>query len=114
MYDAGWHFSYFTTPEKILKKIQSFSHTEFNTPEFADISHIEDCINRGVDLFNRMDDENLTQNDKFDLSEELVMSLDARYLLSSYYFTKDWFMKEHFHASFQIIIWIIIQQDLSV
>lgn len=32
--DAGWHFSYMGGYEKMLEKIESFSHTELNTEEF--------------------------------------------------------------------------------
>lgn len=32
--NAGWHFSYMGGYEKIIEKIESFSHTELNTEEF--------------------------------------------------------------------------------
>lgn len=32
--DAGWHFSYMGGFDKIVEKIESFSHTELNTEEF--------------------------------------------------------------------------------
>ena len=34
--DGGWHFSFLKHPEGISKKIQSYSHSEFNKPEFTD------------------------------------------------------------------------------
>jgi beta-1,4-mannosyl-glycoprotein beta-1,4-N-acetylglucosaminyltransferase len=34
LYDAGWHFSYMGGYDKIIEKIESFSHTEFNTGDF--------------------------------------------------------------------------------
>lgn len=49
--DGGWHFSYVMTIDEMITKIKSFSHQEFNTPEFIDAKHIRDCIARGVDIF---------------------------------------------------------------
>ncbi len=51
--DAGWHFSYLGGPQRIIEKIESFSHTEFNTQEFKSHNHIEQCLNEGNDLFGR-------------------------------------------------------------
>ena len=34
--NGGWHFAYMQTPEKISKKIESFSHGEYNTQDFTD------------------------------------------------------------------------------
>jgi len=51
--EAGWHFGYFSTPEGILQKIQSFSHTEFNRPEWANLDNIKQAIKNRVDLFDR-------------------------------------------------------------
>jgi beta-1,4-mannosyl-glycoprotein beta-1,4-N-acetylglucosaminyltransferase len=31
--NGGWHFSFLQTPQDIIKKIQSYSHGEFNTSE---------------------------------------------------------------------------------
>lgn len=50
---AGFHLSYWMTPEDVQKKIKSFSHQELNTPEFTDINHIRECMRHGVDLFGR-------------------------------------------------------------
>ena len=50
--DAGWHFSYLHTPEKILNKIKSFSHGEYNTTNLSEKS-IEEKILNNEDLFGR-------------------------------------------------------------
>ena len=50
---GGWHLSYFMTPAEIKAKIESFSHQEYNKPEYTDIVHIAECINTGEDLFGR-------------------------------------------------------------
>ena len=50
---AGWHLSYFNTPEGIANKIESFSHQEYNKDQFKDPDHVENCIRTGADLFER-------------------------------------------------------------
>ncbi|SNS23592.1 Glycosyltransferase, GT2 family [Noviherbaspirillum humi] len=51
--DGGWHFSYLGSPENIVKKIEAFSHAEYNRPEFKNIGTLADCISKGRDLFGR-------------------------------------------------------------
>lgn len=51
--DCGWHFSYFQTIAEIQRKLESFSHAEYNTPKYKDEAHILDCITNGKDLFFR-------------------------------------------------------------
>jgi beta-1,4-mannosyl-glycoprotein beta-1,4-N-acetylglucosaminyltransferase len=43
--NAGWHFSYMMTPEQIIEKINSYSHSEFNTPEINNYEYIKNLIN---------------------------------------------------------------------
>lgn len=45
IYDAGWHFSYMGGYDKIIEKIESFSHTELNTDEFKSrlLDKYENC-----------------------------------------------------------------------
>lgn len=50
---GGWHLSYFMTPELISEKIKSFSHQEYNKPEFTDTVAITDRILKKMDLFDR-------------------------------------------------------------
>ena len=51
--DGGWHFSFLQSPEDIAKKIQSYSHGEFNIEENIDIKKINQKIEGNVDIFNR-------------------------------------------------------------
>lgn len=51
--NAGWHFSYLLTTEDIIKKIESFSHDEYNTDFFKDSKRILNCMENGIDLYNR-------------------------------------------------------------
>ncbi len=51
--DGGWHFSFFGGVERIIHKIESFAHHEFNLDKFKDRQRIEQCIREGRDLFDR-------------------------------------------------------------
>ncbi|MDG2348431.1 MAG: hypothetical protein P8L77_03095 [Gammaproteobacteria bacterium] len=48
----GWHFSYLMDTKKIIKKLESFSHTEFNNEHYKNPEYIESCISNGIDLFD--------------------------------------------------------------
>lgn len=51
--DAGWHFAYLMSPERIAEKLGAFSHSEYDRPEYTNIEHIEKCRSEGIDLFGR-------------------------------------------------------------
>lgn len=51
--DGGWHFSYLGGVQQIVLKIQSFSHQEFNRPEYLDVQELENIIARGGDILKR-------------------------------------------------------------
>ena len=51
--DGGWHFSYLGGAEAVIKKIESFSHQEFNNAEVKEHVRIERCIDLGLDPFDR-------------------------------------------------------------
>ncbi|WP_082054414.1 hypothetical protein [Methyloterricola oryzae] len=50
---AGWHFSYLGGPEAVIRKIESFSHQEYNISTYTERTRIENCIKMGIDLFDR-------------------------------------------------------------
>ena len=50
--NGGWHFSYLQDPESLLKKINSFSHGEFNKPEFTSKEKIIEKIKMRKNIFN--------------------------------------------------------------
>jgi len=56
---AGWHFSYFMEIGDIQRKIKSFSHKEYDDPQWTSIEHIKECIAQGRDIFNRGENEHL-------------------------------------------------------
>lgn len=49
----GWHFSYFGDINFIINKIQSFSHSEYNLPQFTNPEEIFKKIIECKDLFDR-------------------------------------------------------------
>lgn len=49
--DGGWHFSYMGGLEKVMYKIQSWAHQEYNTPEFNTKEKVLNNILSGRDLF---------------------------------------------------------------
>jgi glycosyltransferase involved in cell wall biosynthesis len=51
--NAGWHLSYFGDADAIVRKIEAFSHQEFNVPEFKDKEHIRHCLASGEDLYKK-------------------------------------------------------------
>ena len=51
--NGGWHFSFVMSDFKIVKKIKSFAHDEYNRKEFIDINLIKKKIKKKKDLFNR-------------------------------------------------------------
>lgn len=51
--NAGWHLTYWGTPEQIKTKVQSFAHQELNTAEFTDPDYIRQQVESGRDLYNR-------------------------------------------------------------
>ena len=53
IFDGGWHFSFLKSPKDISKKITSYSHSEFNKPEFTDEKKIEERIKNRTDIFDR-------------------------------------------------------------
>lgn len=51
--NAGHHLSYFMTVDDIRRKINSFSHTEVNTPQVNNDEWLRQCIEKGQDIVGR-------------------------------------------------------------
>ena len=52
---GGWHLSYFLSKEDIVRKVESFPHREYDLMEFKTHQHVEDCLQKGLDLYKRGD-----------------------------------------------------------
>lgn len=61
--NGGWHWSWFGGKERIIKKLESYSHYELNKPEFKTDEHVARCLNEGLDLFLRGRGELITLED---------------------------------------------------
>jgi len=48
IWEGGWHFSFLGSVEKIMQKIQSYSHTEI--AELCDPKYIEECLCAGKSI----------------------------------------------------------------
>lgn len=69
--NAGWHASYFLSVGELVRKIESFAHTEYDLPDFKRVSHIQDCFATGKDIFARGVDEDLVAFDPSYLPQDL-------------------------------------------
>jgi hypothetical protein len=50
---AGWEFSFFADAKGIREKIQNYSHSEINVPEYTDLDKIQYRIDNGIDIVDR-------------------------------------------------------------
>jgi len=48
--NGGWHFTWMAGVEKIIQKLESFAHQEFNKPEFKKPEKITELIHSGKDV----------------------------------------------------------------
>lgn len=56
IFNAGWHCSYcFGNLKDLINKVESFSHSEFNRPDFKDPKKILDRVRFGIDFYDRDD-----------------------------------------------------------
>ncbi len=77
---GGWHFSFLQSPQDIVKKIQSYSHGEFNTEENTDEEKINQKIKENVDIFNR----------GFKLKQITIDGSFPNYILNNKKLLKNW------------------------
>tara|TARA_Y100000992_G_C21273277_1_gene498267 strand:+ start:1308 stop:2267 length:960 start_codon:yes stop_codon:yes gene_type:complete len=55
--DGGWHFSFALTSEKIIEKIKSYAHEEFDLPMYTDESKMTERIKKLDDIFDRKNED---------------------------------------------------------
>lgn len=51
--NGGWHFRWTGGAEKIVEKLESWAHQEWNVPKYKNVNEIEAAIADGVDFFGR-------------------------------------------------------------
>ena len=77
LYNAAWHCSYCLGSLKdMVSKVTSFSHTEFNKPEFRDPAKILNRVRTGMDFFDREDSHFDRYEDNTDVPEFLLQNKD--------------------------------------
>lgn len=59
IHEAGWHASYFFNWKDLQRKLESFAHRECDQKNHKDVSFIRACIQRGKDISERGDEEDL-------------------------------------------------------
>jgi beta-1,4-mannosyl-glycoprotein beta-1,4-N-acetylglucosaminyltransferase len=50
--DSGWHFSYLGGVEKIIDKLEAYTHHEHNTDHYKNRAFIEQSINEGKSIYD--------------------------------------------------------------
>ena len=84
--NAGWHFTDIGGVEKIINKLKSFAHSEFNNSNFTDKEVIENKLKSGQDVLDR----NVKFNVLTDLSS-LPKYLQKESILEKF---KDYFIQK--------------------
>ncbi|KAJ6259426.1 hypothetical protein Dda_6328 [Drechslerella dactyloides] len=80
LYRAAWHCSYcFSTIGEFVKKLNSFSHTEFNRDHIKDTQRILQHVRYGIDLYDRQKKQYDRIEDNSDVPEFLKEN-KAKYL----------------------------------
>lgn len=51
--NGGWHFSYLSSIDGIIEKIEATAHQEYNLPEIKDKARVENVVKEAQDLFGR-------------------------------------------------------------
>ncbi len=52
--DGGWHYNFFGGAERIRLKVQSYAHSECNTPDVVDLDNIKYRLKNRLDVFGRL------------------------------------------------------------
>jgi beta-1,4-mannosyl-glycoprotein beta-1,4-N-acetylglucosaminyltransferase len=72
LWNAGWHCSScFSTVAQMIHKIESFSHTDWDQPQFKEPSEIVRRVRHGVDIVDREWENNLRVDPMKDIPEYL-------------------------------------------
>ena len=80
---GGWHCSYCTSLDEIIRKIESFSHIEYNHEFYKKKELIQYKITNGLDIFDRLeDDEQLERADNLEMLPTELQSFQSSLELS--------------------------------
>jgi beta-1,4-mannosyl-glycoprotein beta-1,4-N-acetylglucosaminyltransferase len=62
--NGGWHFSWLMTPEEMIKKMESFAHTEVDQPHLKSLDAIRSAIQESRDILGKGEQFRLTPIDE--------------------------------------------------
>jgi len=54
--NIGWHISYYSSIKDIVRKLESFAHTEYDTNNNKNEEYIKKCINEGIVIYDKTDE----------------------------------------------------------
>jgi beta-1,4-mannosyl-glycoprotein beta-1,4-N-acetylglucosaminyltransferase len=82
LHDGGWHFSWLMTPEEMIKKMESFAHTEFDQPHLKSLDAIRSAIHENRDILGKGERFRLTTiDDSF-----------PPYLMKNLHLFREWYL----------------------
>jgi beta-1,4-mannosyl-glycoprotein beta-1,4-N-acetylglucosaminyltransferase len=96
--DGGWHFSFIGGPERVIEKLEAYTHQEFNTKTVKDERRILYSMITGRDLFGRNRHFRLVDVDKLPRFVQDNLALCQPFLAApppeTPGFTEDWYPAE--------------------
>ena len=66
--NSGWHVSYCFKINDIIRKFESFAHTECNIDKYKNKEYLSKCIKDGKNILN--EDEQFVQTDENELPDD--------------------------------------------
>lgn len=78
--NGGWHFSYLGGEERIIDKINSWAHQEYNRDDIKDVNNVREALATGRDLFKRPDQPGYTTVQIDDTYPAYIVSHKQEYI----------------------------------
>ena len=75
--NGGWHFGWLRSSDEIIKKINSYAHTEHNIIKNNNKNYIEECIEKNVSFLDNNDE--LLLNEKINFLPKYILNNIDRY-----------------------------------
>ena len=66
--NSGWHVTYCFKIDDIIRKLESFAHTEYNLDKYKNKEYLSKCIKDGKNILN--EDEQYIQTDENELPDD--------------------------------------------
>ena len=62
---CGWHFTNFMSANELLRKLNSFSHTDINRPPYNNIDYLDFVISKGIEYRHQNEIKKIPFEDSF-------------------------------------------------